>query len=424
MIMLLQSLIISVLTGFFLISLCWPSEMTGIRNLVLKGSLAVGIGFGFSSCAFFVWLSLVGPMRGLFVMTELLLLAVLGAAWFYRTKQQVCRSAIPAELDSESIAKFGILRILSTGFYFALGCSLVTFVILSLQNPHGAWDAWTIWNLRARFLFRGAQYWNDASLVYWFKPDYPLLVPATIARSWMYIGNDTVVVPIIVALLFTFATIILTFSSVSIFRGNTQAFLGGLLLLGTPFFISHGASQYADVPLGFYFVATISLLALNGRAGDGHLLTLAGLTAGYSAWTKNEGLLFVVAVIAAFIVSILSRREWGSSLTDLLSFLAGLLPVLAVVAYFKIDFAPTNDLVQGQSLHDTLARVMDLSRYTAILEAFGRGFFYFGNWSHALSIPTLLACYILLLGVYAGEQERPGIVMGALTLGFVLAGYF
>ena len=36
-----------------------------------------------------------------------------------------------------------------------LALSLVSFATINGSNPHGGWDAVQIWNLRARFLFRG-----------------------------------------------------------------------------------------------------------------------------------------------------------------------------------------------------------------------------------------------------------------------------
>jgi len=66
-------------------------------------------------------------------------------------------------------------------------------------------------------------------------------------------GNDTVAVPVVLALLFTFGTVGLIVSSLSILRVESQGFLAGTLLLGTPSFISLGASQYADIPLSFFF---------------------------------------------------------------------------------------------------------------------------------------------------------------------------
>ena len=44
----------------------------------------------------------------------------------------------------------------------------------------------------------------------------------------------------------------------------------------------------------------------------------------------------------------------------------GLAPVLAVLLLFKLYYAGSNDLVENQSLHTSLARLSDISRYRTI----------------------------------------------------------
>ncbi len=413
--LLLLSLLLPLFTGFILVSLFWPTKSP---DLLMKCCLAIGVGFGVSSCLFFIWFSVVGSeVKGLFL-AEIVLLIGLITLFLYRIETPQLHSEI-------QFPQLNVHRILSIGFSLGLIFAIGTFIFLSLKHPHGEWDAWTIWNLRARFLARGGEHWTDASFVYWFKPDYPLLIPATIARSWMYIGNATVIVPVLVAMLFTFATVLLMFSSLSIFRGRSQGFLAGLVLLGTPFFVTHGASQYVDVPLGFFLLATMVLIVLHDRSGNSHpLIALAGMMAGLSSWTKNEGLLFVVAIIASLFAVTIPLKEWRSCLKSMLSFSIGLLPVLAIVIYFKMNFAPTNDLVAGQNLRDTILRLADASRYIEVAKAFVAESFYFGNWSHAVNTPALLAFYPLILGIDIAKENRSSVAVCLLALIFVAIGYF
>ena len=132
-----------------------------------------------------------------------------------------------------------------------------------IQNPHGGWDAWAIWNLRARFLFRSGPFWTDSFSpdLFWSSPDYPLGLPGYVALIWKYVDNDTVIVPMLVAAMFFVATGGLLYASLRRFSGQIAATLGLIALAGTSFFISHSASQYADVPLGFFVLATVVLMA-------------------------------------------------------------------------------------------------------------------------------------------------------------------
>lgn len=90
------------------------------------------------------------------------------------------------------------------------GLAVTTYAATSVAAPHGSWDAWAVWNVRARFLFLGVPAaWHDA-----FVPpsievaDYPMLVPAAVARLWTFAGADSVVVPVALAAAFAAAVVV------------------------------------------------------------------------------------------------------------------------------------------------------------------------------------------------------------------------
>jgi hypothetical protein len=424
--LILLALLIPVMIGFLSISLIWRDRPANQTLLIVKSCLAVGLGFGISSCISFVCLLSFGELaKGPIIETALLIVLIPTLVYTFKGRK-----------DSPDLASYGhnatvvpskTQWFLAIGFWAALVSALVAAIFLALKSPHGiGWDAWTIWNLRARFLFRGGAHWTDAAAIFWVKPDYPLLIPATIAQAWTYLGNDTVIIPVLVAMLFTFATVGLIVSSLFIFRSKSQGYLGGLILLGTPFFIKHGMSQYADVPLGFFFLATMVLFTLHERARKATpgLLTLTGMAAGFSAWIKNEGLLFLVAAIASHGAVIVAFKGWKTYLRQMLSFALGLLPVLIIIAYFKITLAPSNDLLSGQDFQGTLGRLTDLSRYWVIFKAFVRGSFYFGEWYHLIGIPPLLGVYLLGVGVKTNAEDRLPTLYALLVLSLTLTGYF
>ena len=66
-----------------------------------------------------------------------------------------------------------------------------SFLIAYLKEPHGKWDAWLIWNMHARFLYRGGDAWREAfaSGLDWSHWDYPLLLPLSIVRGWTLHGR-------------------------------------------------------------------------------------------------------------------------------------------------------------------------------------------------------------------------------------------
>ena len=68
----------------------------------------------------------------------------------------VTRSALPVQIGRPRWRKSHTAAlILGAICFYAIGLS----AIICWIQPHGEWDAWAIWNLHARFLYRGAGDW-------------------------------------------------------------------------------------------------------------------------------------------------------------------------------------------------------------------------------------------------------------------------
>src|SRR5262245_17997020 len=240
---LLVSVLLPQLIAFLLISILWPTESRSRFYLPIKLCLSAGTGFGIVSCLYFLQLSVFGPSRRKFVAALGMLLVILIVAFLFRLRSR--QNSRAAEEKDESQALSRLRLILSALFALAVVSAAVSFVFISLKQPHGEWDAWAVYNMKARFLFRGGEYWRDvfSAPLQWAGPDYPLLVPATIASCWTIMGAETTAIPVIAALLFTLATILMVCCSVSILRGESQGLFAGLFMACTPYFITHGANQ-------------------------------------------------------------------------------------------------------------------------------------------------------------------------------------
>lgn len=418
----LLSCLAPLVIGFLLISLLWPEQPALRNDLPLKLCLAVGVGFGVLSCIHFLQLSLFGPSRRGLISTQIALLAVLIAIFFYKRKSM--KRSPRGEPVGEPVAESRFSRILSLLFLFALLSTAVTFVFISLKKPHGDWDAWAVYNMKARFVFRAGDHWRDlfSQRLEWANLDYPLLIPMSVAACWTLMGKETVVVPALIAMLFTLATVGVAACSVSAIRGKTQGYLAGLVLLCTPYFITHGASQYSDIPLGFFFLATLALINLQDALAkvDCKLLILAGMAAGLSTWTKNEGLLFLIAVLVSRLVVTVVGNGLKLYLRQMRFFAAGLMPILLVLIYFKLTISAHSWLhsAEGPSL---IGKLTDFSRYRTILDSFVRVGLGFRNWP---AVVPLLAFYLLLLRIRIETKERASIAGLLIALGVMLAGYF
>ncbi len=402
------------LLGTLTVSLLWPRIRSVRMDLSLILPLGIGLGLGLTSALYFA-ASLVfeNPAR-ISTVTEVLVSAVLAWCLWRRPPS----SAIDARPATAWLPRtwFGLLIVTIFGQVAILAA--VATARAYKAEPLGSWDGWAIWNMHARFMFRGSANWPELlrqPAIAWTHADYPLLVPASVARVWAWVGRDAPSASGLVSAMFGVATVGLLIAATARLRSRLIALIGGLLLLGTPFFVTFSSNEHADIPLGFFMLATVALLALSDREPPARgLSALAGLAAGMAAWTKNEGLLFAVVVGFTWV-----GYEWSrGSRWTIGAFLSGLVAALLPVIYFKISLAPPNDVVSGQ-LVERLGGLFDGSRHLLILDALGRDLTRFGEWR----VAPFLAMLLPLIGPgWQRLSRREWLV--AVVIGLMLAGYY
>ncbi|MBD3305464.1 hypothetical protein GF339_03710 [candidate division KSB3 bacterium] len=412
--------VLSLAIGYMLVALTWPDPASENQTIWCQGFLAIGVGLGVSSFTSLGVLVVSGSshFEGLFI-TEILLLAILVSLHRFRQQSLQPSLQVPAPHPSSKLL-FGLCVL-------AVSLAVGIFLLRSLENPHGESDAWTFWNLRARLFFRSGEHWRTVfSQGNWSFPTYPQLIPLHVVRVWTYLGRESVAGPIVVALLFTFATLGVMVTGLRLLRGLTQGVLGGILLASTPYFLKHGAAQYADVPLGLYLLATFVLLCLQDRVSPPRysLLALIGICMGLAAWTKNEGLLFVVSVLLArggvLLIVRAPRRRYRQ---EILRFVWGGLPIALLMAYFRIFLAPQHGSASSPEITHLWAMLTDFSRYVVTGKAFLRQLI--EPYSLVYSTPiAVLVIYAVLLGLNREHLRNAGVLTSLLALVGMYGGYF
>ncbi|MGL6096751.1 MAG: hypothetical protein ACRC7O_13265 [Fimbriiglobus sp.] len=312
----------------------------------------------------------------------------------------------------------GVLGAVVVAFVVAFA---VSFWATSAHVPHGIEDAISIWNLRARFLFRGG---DDLPTVFdpvnWHT-DYPLMVPATVARCWTYAGADRPGLGAVVAFAFAVNTAGLVGAGLSVLRGPGVGVLGAAGVLAHGYYHEVAVSQLADIPMAFYVLAGAVVIAVRdadpGGSGPRAGLGLAGAMIGLAGWTKNEGLLVAAAMAVAYGLTT-GRGRWRELPRDWLGLAAGVVPFWAAVAVLKFGFAPENDLVAAQAGGAVGSRLGNTLRHLIIVQSL---------LSELISVgPGLIlafAGYAFLLGVRLGF--RPARLWFLPTaLGLTAAGYY
>jgi hypothetical protein len=433
-------------SGYFLVALGWPRNSWGASALFLRASLSVGYGIGAWSVIFF-FARIIGASH--LIAIDLIVMALLAVAFFWRRAHFV--EANPRASCQKSVElPIWLDRVLKIAFAVVFCAALYSTVLRSIVHPHGeGWDAFAIWNLHARFLFRAGDHWRDgfSPLIPWSHPDYPLLLPGAVAHFWTALGRESTSVPAIIGVAFSFATVGLLVSSLAILCGKTSAMLGGLALLSTPFFVEQGLSQYADIPLSFFFLATMVLLQLYSVRNTDEpvrprlgLLILAGLAVGFAVWTKNEGMLYLCATLAAqalvFIfgdraevrsdermagLAALKSTNRVKAWVTLATFFAAIAPFLLLVLWFKHSVTFSSELFSNQAALSQ--KVLDSARYWTIVQWYGKEFLRFGEWWPVPGTVLLAALYFLLRNRHKFAYS-PATRASAWTLALTLAGYF
>jgi hypothetical protein len=415
----IAALILPILASYALVVYIDREARNDINTFLFRVCLATGIGVGLSSCTFFLWLFLGGTPGKIYHACELAGFAAAGLFGLIIVRASAKPSSNPKPMPP---ALGGWQILLLTTFVIALGLSVFAAICAYLNNPLGDWDAWAIWNQRAHFLFLAGEQWRQAFLPVFPHHDYPLLLPCSNARFWSYLGAEHRWVPWFLGNLFTFAAVGMLVAGVARLRSKSQGLLAGLILLGMISFLKLGTSQFADVPLAFFFLSAVLLLAIydaSERPNRGFLV-LSGLAAGLAAWTKNEGLLFILALLTARCIIAWRWNCVKKTFKEIICWGAGALPLIAVILIQKAFLAGKNDIVSNQDWNASLTRISDPSRYWYITQAL---FVY--AFRIAKPIAVVLPLSILLLGP-AKNRPRGTLVLPAAStvISLMLAGYF
>jgi hypothetical protein len=396
--------LLCILAGFAALRAAWPAPGRWSAHDPLRLALAPTLGLGLLSLVVFSVRTVLN-LPGTLVIAAFALLTVAlvaGALW-------QSRSASPETWTPRKAPTW-----LFFVFFAIAATALATITLTLLAAPHGEWDAWSIWNLRARFLYLSADPRAPfSSLIEWAHPDYPLLVPAAVAGLWTWNGGESTSLVALVSVTFWCSIVAVPVLLLARLRSNLLAVTAGIAIAATPLLSRNAGALYADVPVAYLFVTALGLglLALQSPAARS-LVFLAGLHAGLAAWTKNEGLMFCGVFTLTFCLSVRTRAELTERLRLLLPLLAGMALILAFVGHFKYHFAPANDLIAVGKSTSITARLTDFSRYSMTFWGIVEGLLTFGGW---------LVPPFLVFGVWLALQRLRPLTAGSILWPFAAA---
>jgi len=388
------------------------SSLAPVRG-AFRAALAVLFGLGIWSAAYSVALFAFGADPRVRLAKDALLVAA-GTAlivWRPRRAALAAETVGPASPDAPRWPAYAVAA--------AAVLATALFVEHTVRVPDGGWDAWAIWNLRARFLARGGAGFRAAfspEILFWAHRDYPLLVPGAVAQAFLLARSESPWVPAAVSYAFAAAAVVLLGAAARELRGAGWGALAALALLSTPCFVGFAANQQADVPVSALLLAACALTAIALESMQPRALLAAGFAASLAAWTKNEGTLYLSCLAAALLAT-----RWAplrERLRGVLRFGLGALPVLALVAWFKLRVAHESDLFGIASA----SRILDASRWGELLASVLRRIVYFQSW--ALWLVAEVAVLAVLLPRLPRRPAARAIGMAvALALAVTMAVY-
>jgi hypothetical protein len=290
-ILLLLPHLISWITGLACLLLVLPVQSRGLN--ASAAFLAAAAGWGISGFLTFIGILTLGHWHNGYVLglhgALLLTLTVFGhPKW------------IKHFLSLRDHFRF---RQKSCGLWAILALAMLPLWELAQFFPHGGWDAWQVWNFKAKFLFLAGERWRELfdPQLWRSSPHYPLLLPLINVWGWTFTPQAPPAGPMITGFLMTAAITGLIFAILRETTHHDTAILAPLLLITHPFFGLLAISQYSDLLLGYYLLtALLCLLKALNENSQRHAL-LAGFFLGCLGFTKPEGVIAAGCVLLTLI---------------------------------------------------------------------------------------------------------------------------
>jgi hypothetical protein len=305
-------------------------------NLFLTSTLGIGLGLGLSSHLTFSSFLFFNRLMPQFVISVhlVILIALMIQRFIYRKNDAVSLSLPKPTWQNISLSVLILI---------------VLFLVIKqgLFYPYGGWDAWQVWNFKAKFLFLSDEYWHNLfSPELWrSSPHYPLLLPLINVWGWLFSVKPDDTTPFITSVLFACLTAGLLSSALWEKTKNIFSLLPALLILTLPFYILLATTQYCDIVLSFYLLASIVALTEAQKESQKPLALLAGLLSGFLGFTKPEGLiasLILCALVLGLTLVSKLRKDKSFSFTCAGLFFFGLMLASLPTFAFNILYSPGN----------------------------------------------------------------------------------
>ncbi|MBF0483319.1 MAG: hypothetical protein HQL25_01300 [Candidatus Omnitrophica bacterium] len=222
---------------------------------------------------------------------------------------------------------------------------LATLLLKASLFPYGGWDAWAIWNLKARFIFLGADQWKnmlDPVLMH-TNNHYPFLLPLMNAWIWCFGNTASHWVPLTTSVIFALLLPMLLGLSLYITTKHKFSFIPAFLMAFLPLYQLLSISQYADLLVAFYLLCIFTCFHMANEQKSPSLFFLTGIFCGSISFIKDEGLVSSILIAVLITFSIFTNKNITNEKNKILkNFILGSGLALIPAVFFNIFIRPEN----------------------------------------------------------------------------------
>ncbi len=322
----------SFILGFLCLNIIFQKEKN--INTAVKFIFSLAIGLGLSASITFLSFILFDQLVPFFVLLINTLLLLILTYYNYSLRAFSFKIKMPGQ------KKFFRNCVL-------LGIFVLFFLPLinqCLYYAHGGWDAWSVWNVKAKFMYLGESSWKNI-----FKPElwrssphYPLFLPLINVWGWIFTQSAVYYIPQMTALVFTVLIAGLLYFGIKDLTKSPFSLIPVLLFISSPFVVKQCVSQYCDLIFGFYLFGCIYSLIKTKEDNSLSFAITAGILLGLLTFTKGEGLLAAGLVTLFALPYLWLKNPHNEKLSLIIYFLVSALFASMPLIYFKLLFAPDN----------------------------------------------------------------------------------
>ena len=307
--------------------LCGQTTLTRLERLILSFTVGTGL------LAFYLFglLFLKIPFSALSIgpfFLPFLMIGLMRRSEMAKLLEPPLRFPLAGFSRSQKAIFFFLTALMVWKLFFVL------FMIFS--GPTEFWDSITLWNYKAKFIYygNGSNIGNGAEQI--MKGEfqhYPLNLP--IIRAWIatFMGQWDEGFINVHSLLLFLCLLGLEYEFLKKMTGKIQALILTCMLTGIPVLVYNVLSGYADMAVGYYFLAATLMLFHWHRNRSNAFLAYAGILVSLAMFTKNEGTTIVFpSLFLTFLICLLSSRHTRKSAAS--GIVLFLLPTVVIIVWF------------------------------------------------------------------------------------------